>query len=540
MKKKLSIALAAVFATGSILAGCSNSKSEGEKNKSSDQVLNILEKGEIPSLDTSKATDGVSFGVFVNTNEGLYRLDKDNKPTPGVAESVDISEDKKTYTFKLRESKWSNGDAVTAHDFVYSWQRAVDPNTASEYAFILNGIKNAAAITKGEMSVDKLGVEAKDDSTLVVSLSNPVPYFLELTSFPTYFPLNEKFVTEKGKDYALEADAALYNGPFVMSDWTHEQGYTLKKNSEYWDEETVKLEKINVKMIKDTATAVNLYKTDKVDRIILDSENVEQFKDSDEFHTYIDPRVHFMKFNQTHEVFANEKVRLAFSLAYEKTGITEEILNDGSIPANGLVPKGFVTGPDGDDFREKNGDLNTFDADKAKQLWAEAKKELGKDSIKVEMLNFNDAANPKIGEYIKEQLESNLEGLEVIINQQPFKQKIEAETKMDYEFSLSAWGPDYPDAMTFMDLFLTDSPFNGMKYSNELYDQLVTDANGDLLTDLPVRFEALLEAEKVLLSDAAISPIFQRGFAFVEKKRVKGVVKQNFGGDYSYKWTYIE
>ncbi len=163
------------------------------------QVLNLTESQEIPSMDSVKATDQVSFLALNNVMEGLYRLDKDNKATPGVAESYKKSDDGKKYTFTLnKNAKWSNGEPVTAKDFVFSWKRAVDKNTAAEYAYIMFDVKNAKAINEGKAALDTLGVKAVDDYTLEVELENAVPYFVELTSFGTFYPQNEKFVNEKG------------------------------------------------------------------------------------------------------------------------------------------------------------------------------------------------------------------------------------------------------------------------------------------------------------------------------------------------------
>ncbi|MBO9128152.1 peptide ABC transporter substrate-binding protein [Bacillus sp. 165] len=549
MKKKLTVLTAAVLSTSMFLTACGSNETASTDKKddkksgalADKQVLNLLETSEIPSMDTSKSTDSVSFKVFVNSMEGLYRLDKDNKPTPGMAEKVDISEDQKTYTFHLRDAKWSNGEPVTAQDFVFAWRRAVDPVTASEYAFILGDVKNAVKVNNKELPLDQLGVTAQDDKTLVVELEHPVPYFLELTSFPTFFPLKEKYVTEKGDKYALEADSVLYNGPFVMNDWKHEQSYQLTKNPNYWDKDAVKLEEINVNIVKDTATGVNLYETGDADRVTLTAEFVDKYKSSPEYKTYQDPRLFFIRFNEKDPVFGNQKVRKAIDLAYDKEGIANVILNDGSLAAYSLVPKNFVKGPDGKDFRAGNGDFNhgKDNVENAQKLWAEAKKELGKDQITVEMLNYDSDSAKKIGEYIKEQLEKNLDGLTITIKQQPFKQKLDLEKSLDYQFSFSGWGPDYPDPMTFVDMFITESPFNEMAYSNPKYDELVKAAKGDLLTDLPARWKALQDAEKILFDDAAISPVYQRGVAVIEKPYVKGIAKHTFGGDYSYKWAYI-
>ncbi|MFD3445876.1 peptide ABC transporter substrate-binding protein [Microbacteriaceae bacterium 4G12] len=550
MKKKVTLLTAAVLSTSVFVTACNSDKASTTEKKKDDksssealadkQVLNITETSEIPSADTTKSTDNVSFKVFVNAMEGLYRLDKDNKPTPGMAKSVDISQDKKTYTFHLRDAKWSNGDPVKAQDFVFAWQRAVDPATAAEYAFILFDVKNGAKINKKELPVDQLGVKAKDDKTLVVELDNPVPYFLELTTFPTFFPINEQFMKAQGDKYALEADKLLYNGPFTMTEWKHEQSWKLQKNPNYWDKDKVKLQEINTSVVKNTATAVNLYESNEVDRVTLSAEFVDKFRGKPDFKTALDTRLFFMRFNEKNPVFKNQKVREAFDLAYDKEGIANVILNDGAQAGYYLVPKSFVKGPDGKDFRTigdyRKGKDN---AAKAKKLWEEAKKELGQDKLTLEMLNYDNDSAKKVGEYIKEQLEKNLPGLTVTIKQQPFKQKLDLEKKFDYQFSFSGWGPDYPDPMTFIDMFTSDSAFNQMGYSNPKYDDLVKKAKGELLTDEKARWKALQDAEKILFDDAAISPIYQRSVAYLEKEKVKGVAFHNFGGQYSYKWTYI-
>ncbi|PGA05831.1 peptide ABC transporter substrate-binding protein [Bacillus toyonensis] len=550
MKRKTTTIAALALSTSVLVAGCGNgekastTKKESSKGMADKQVLNLLETAEIPSMDTSKSTDSVSFRVFVNAMEGLYRLDKDNKPTPGMAKDVKISEDKKTYTFELRDAKWSNGDPVRAQDFVYAWQRTLDKAIAAEYAFILFDVKNAQKVNKGEVPSDQLGVKAKDDKTLVVELEQPAPYFLELTSFPTFFPLNEKYVKEQGDKYGLEADKLLYNGPFTMSEWKHEQSYQLKKNPNYWDKDAVKLQEINVGIVKETSTGVNLYDSDQADRVILSSEFVDKYKKNkpDEFKTKLDPRMYFLRFNQKNATFKNQKVREAIDLAYDKKGIADVILNDGSLPAYFLVPEKFTKGPDGKDFRTVNKNFRDSkdNAAKAKKLWEEAKKELGQDTITVELLNDDNGSRKKVGDFIKEELEKNLPGIKVNLKQQPYKQKLDLEKKFQYEFSLSAWSPDYPDPMTYIDMFVTGSSFNEMDYSNPKYDDLVAKSKGELLKDDAARWKALAEAEKILIGqDVAISPTYQQSTAYLEKTYVNGIANHTFGGDFSYKWAYI-
>jgi oligopeptide transport system substrate-binding protein len=555
-KKKIAAIVAPVLMASMALAACGSSdkastetkdggKSEGKL--ASKQVLNLLENQEIPSIDSSLAKDEVSFIVLNNVMEGLYRLDKNQKATPGFAESYTKSADGKTYTFKLRkDAKWSNGDPVTAKDFVFAWKRAVDPNTKSEYAYIMFDVKNAQAINEGKAAPDTLGVKAVDDYTLEVQLEHAVPYFLDLTSFATFYPLNEKFVKEQGNKFGLEASTTLYNGPFVLSDWKHEQGWQYKKNDKYWDSKNVKLSEINFSVVKDVGTAVNLYEAGDVDRVNrISSEFVDKYKgNKEEFVPEQDPGTYFLRFNQKRNgkdtVFANKNVRLAFAKAFDKKALANVILNDGSTPADYLVGKNFVKGSDGKDFRAKYGDLLTTDTKKAKEYWEKAKKELGTDKVTVELLNYDTSTSKKTGEYLKDQLEKNLPGLTVNIKQQPFKQKLDLETKMDYDFSYAGWGPDYPDPMTFLDMFETGNSHNEMNYSNPEYDKIIQAGKTTLLTNPKERLDQLAKAEKILLDDAAIAPIFQRGDANIQRPYVKGIARHNFGGLYSYKWAYVE
>ncbi|ENQ3107923.1 oligopeptide transport system substrate-binding protein [Bacillus sp. 491mf] len=557
--KKITAVVAPVLAMSVALTACSGAgdKKASTEPKSGDnkteaklaakQVLNLVEANEIPSMDVSKSTDTVSSLILGNTMEGLYRLDKDNKPIPGIAESHKKSDDGKKYTFKLRkDAKWSNGDPVTAKDFVFAWQRLLDPKTAAEYAFIAYDIKNAKAINEGKSPVDSLGAKAVDDYTLEVELDNPVPYFLGLTAFTSFLPLNEKVVKEHGDKYGLEADKMVYNGPFKMSEWKHEQGWKVVKNDQYWDKSTVKLDEINWSVVKEQSTRVNLYESGQLDRVGLTAEYVDKYKaNKDEFGTLLEPSTFFLRLNQKRNgqdtVFKNKKVRQAIAMAFDKKALTNVILNDGSKPVDALIPEKFAAGPDGKDYREtfKSTGIKT-DVKKAKQVWEDAKKELGKEEVTVEFLNYDTDSAKKIGEYLKEQLEKNLPGLKVNMKLQPFKQKLKLETAQDYDFSYAGWNPDYADPMTFLDMFQTGNPQNEMGYSNAKYDEIIKKSQGELLTDPKKRWEEMSKAEKILLDDeAALVPMFQSGKSFLQRPTVHNIYKHNVGSQYSYKWAYI-
>ncbi|EDL65876.1 peptide ABC transporter substrate-binding protein [Bacillus sp. SG-1] len=546
MKKQSLILLSILLVLSAFLTACgggndNNGDTAGTDGGKNEQVLNLLESSEIPSLDSTLGTDSVSFNVMNNVFEGLYRLGEDDEPVLGMAsEEPEVSEDGKTYTFKLRDAKWSNGEPVTAQDFEYAWKKALNPDNASEYAYIMFDIKNAEKVNNGELPVEEAGIKAIDDKTLQVELETIVPYFKSLLTFATFLPQNQAYVEEQGDQYGLEAANAIYNGPFVLSDWKHEQSFQMKKNADYWEADVVKLEEINFNIVKDTSTRVNLYETNETDVAVLSEQYVDSYKDDPNFNTRLRTSTFFLRLNQNNEVLANKNARKAFDAAWDKEGVVQVLLNDGSIPAYYLVPDDFVTGPNGDDFRDTNGQLGEYNPEKAAELWNTAKEELGIETASLELLNYDSENSRKIGEYLKEQLESTLEGLTITISQQPFKQKLEVEQRGDYDFSFAGWGPDYPDPMTFLDMFVTGSSYNQTGFSNEKYDQLINDAQTTLLDDPEKRWEALLEAERILLEEQAISPMFQDGSAYLQREYVKNLYRHSFGADYSYKWTYIE
>lgn len=398
MKKKIPLLLASTLTASMLLGACSYQKDDAkakgkEKTTSSSngkQVLNLTELSEIPSMDASLASDSASSTALNNTMEGLYRIGKDQKRVPGIAEDVQKLDDGKKYIFKLRkDAKWSNGEPVTAKDFVYSWKRAVNPDTKATYSYIMFDIKNAEKIHKKELPADQLGVKAIDDYTLEVELDNPVPYFVDLTVYPVFYPLNENFVKAQGDKFGLEANTTLYNGPFVMSDWKHEQSFQFKKNPSYWDNKTVKIEEINFNIVKNTSTDVNLYETNSIDRAALTSEFVDKFRQSSEFHTRKEAGVAYLRFNQSNQYLSNKNLRKAISMSFDRDNIAKVILNNGAIGAYGFVGKDFAEGPNKKDFRSENGKLVETNPKEAKKLWETAKKELGTDKIELEFLNFD-------------------------------------------------------------------------------------------------------------------------------------------------------
>lgn len=534
------------------LSACSSGNSESaanedstDKNGDPKQELSLLSKDTIPTMDPHMGTDVISFQFIGESREGLYRLGDNLDLKPGIAKDHQVSEDGLTWTFNLREAaKWSNGDSVTAHDFVYAWQRAVNPETGSEYGpYMMGGvIKNATAINKGEKDMEDLGVKADGDFTLVVTLEKPTPYFESLTTRSTFMPLNQKFVEEQGDKFATSADTLLSNGPFLLKDWeSTSSSWNLVKNPDYWDEESVKLEKLIFDVVKDPQTSVDLYESGKVDRTDLNSDLVDQFSAQDDFVVTPETALYYLKLNQTKsEALANNNIRKALSMAIDKSSLVNELLNDGSIVSNGFAPQNFAKHPEtGEGFREINGDLITYDVEAAKELWNKGLKEIGKEKVELEILSSDTEISKTLGEYLANQLSKNLPGLTIKLKQVPFEQRLDLDTNMDYQIEIAGWGPSYLDLYTWMDLWLTDGGNNKTGYSNKEYDKLVKSTVDKLALDPVKRFEAFLEAEKILAEDVPVVPLYQSGRSQLIAPKIEGVISRPFGPKYEYKWAEV-
>ncbi|CAM3663355.1 peptide ABC transporter substrate-binding protein [Mesobacillus zeae] len=555
-KSKFSLLLVLTLVFSLFLSACSGSKdTSGDKEKGESasnvkQEIKMLDTSEIPTMDTSLAEGSTSFTYIANVGEGLYRLNKDHKPAPALADGKPkISEDKKVFTFKLREAKWSNGDPVTAEDFVFAWQRAIDPNTASPYGpYMMNGkIKGANEITEAgaankEYDLNTLGIKALDEKTLEVTLEQPFVYWEDLFAFPTFYPQNKKFVEEKGKAYASNAGNLLYNGPFKLTKWegTAATDWVLEKNEDYWDAKNVKLEKISVNVVKDSNSAVNAFEAGETDMTgLLSSDIVPEYEGDDRMVSWLEPTVFWLKMNQQNKALKNVNIRKAIAQGFNKKDLASSILNNGSIPANYFVPKDFVEF-DGKDFREKNGDLIKYDVKAAKEAWEKGLKELGVDKLEIRYLGGDTEAAKKTDSYMKNQLEKNLPGLTVKLESVPFSVRLERDNSQDYDLQFAGWGPDYGDAISFTDLWLTGGGSNRMDYSNPKYDELVKKAQTEYATKPKENWEAQQEAEKIMLEDAGVAPVYQRAANILLNPNVKGLAIYNYGPDYGFKWVEVK
>ncbi|RIN32082.1 peptide ABC transporter substrate-binding protein [Staphylococcus succinus] len=529
-----------LIALSVVLAGCSSA--EGVYSDKGQVFRKVLPQ-DISSLDTALVTDTVSFDVFNQIYEGLYTLDKNDKAQPGVAKDMPKkSNGGKTLTIKLRkDAKWSNGDPVTAQNFEYAWKRVVNPKTASEYAYIMYDLKNAEAINTGKKDIDKLGVKAVNDHTLKVELNKPIPYISELLAFATFMPQNEKVVNKYGEQYGTTAEKSIYNGPFKVEDWKVEDKIQLAKNKDYWDKKKVHLDRVNYKVLKDQQAGASLYDTGSVDDTLITADQVDKYEGNPGLKKRLLASTFYIKLNRDNvPEFKNKDLRLAISQAIDKEGYVNAVKNDGSSATDGFTSKYTAKSPDGKDFTESIQSPLSYNPKAAKKHYDKAKKELGIKNLTFTM-NTEDTAEKKISaEYIKSQVEKNLPGVTMKIKQLPFKQRINQEHSETFEASLSGWGPDYPDPLTFLSIMTTGNASNNTGWGNKEYDKLIKDANGKLLQKPDERQAAMKKAEEIMLQEAPVAPIYQKGEAHLTNPQVKGLIYHQIGGDTSLKEVRID
>lgn len=550
MKKKVFAGLLLSSALLLFSACSTNGKDQGTDDSAagSSKEFNSVVQQEMPSADPSIATDTISFTALNNVYEGIYRLNAEDQPEPaGAAEKAEISEDGLTYRIKLKEdAKWSNGDPVVADDYVYGWQRTVDPKTKSEYAYLYEPVKNASPIINGEAKVEDLGIKAVNDHELEITLEKPVPYFDYLLAFPSFFPQNRAIGEKMGDKFATKSENSVYNGPFTLEEFDGpgtDTDWVYKKNEQYWDKDNVALDKVNVTVVKEPATSLNLFNDGQADDVVLSGELAQQNKDKPGYFPATEARTAYLEFNQreANSPYKNANLRKAFSYAIDREALVKQVLADGSAASTGLIPKDTAKNPEtGKDFAEEAGDLVPYDKDKAKKHWEQAKKELGIDTLTVRLNSSDDDITKKVAQYIQNSLEQNLDGVKITPEPVPFSVRLDRESSGNFDVTLSGWGADYLDPSSFTDLFITGSPYNRGHWSNQTYDDFVKSSQTAHAANPKERWNDLMGAQNTLIEEMAVIPVYQKVEAHLINPKFKNIVHHAAGAGWDYKWTTVE
>ena len=535
--KTVKVLLTAATAAG-MLAGCGS--------KTDTDTFRFASELDIQGMDSTVVNDGMSFNAIHAITDGLTAVNNKGKTAPALAKSWDVSEDGKTYTFHLRDAKWSNGDKVTANDFVYSWRKII--KEAGNYAYMLGSegasVKNAdTLIDLGTNATDEqmatLGVTAKDDKTLVVELDNKVPYFTDLMAFPCYFPQNQKFVEKCGKNYGTKPEYTISNGAYTMTKWVKGNKATFTKNDKYYDAKTVGTKNLEMYLVQDPKTAAQNFDNGKVDYATINSTLVDKYKDKDTFTTFNEGYLFYLQVNVKNNTLANKNLRYALSYAINRKDLCENVLKDGSKEATGFVPSQLSISPAGKDFRDDADKYVSYDQKKAQEYLDAAKKELGTDTITIDLLYGTDESPmDTMAEYLQGSF-SKLKGLKVNMVATVKKDRIyNRQANGNFQVACTRWGPDYADPTTYLNLLSTGNSNNYGKYSNAKYDALMEQVQTE--SDLTKRWSLMVEAEKVAMEDLADIPVFEKGSAALKAKNVSGLVQVPVGVPYTFKYVKVK
>lgn len=546
MKRPVVMTSLFVLLTG-LFAGCSSGNTptqttpDKQQQTTPAQQANVqaaaeqtlhMNAAEPETLDSGLSNDVISGAFIRSLYDGLVRLDKDGKPVHSVASDIQVSADKKVYTFTLRDSKWSNGDPVTAQDFAFGWMRVLNPKTASGSAYKYYPIKNARAFYEGKAKAEDVGIKVVNDKTLQVTLENPTPYFLTLATF--YYPVNQK-VVEANPDWAKKPESIVTNGPFKLVNWQHKNKIELAKNEHYWDKDVVKFNEIEFSMIEDTNTELELFNSGELDWAGgpisgLPADAIGPLRDEGKLQTMKRATNYYLLFQTQKPPFTNSKIRKAFAYAINRSDIAENIGQAGQTPLMGFVPLSASLKPEG---YFKDNDVET-----AKQLLAEGMKEMGITKLpEITYLYNTSDLNKKIAEALQAQWKQAL-GVDVKLINKELKVMFDDQEQGKYMISRTGWTGDYNDSVNFLELMMEKySSNNSTFWFSEKYVELVKKAYAE--PDEAKRNQYLVEAENILMEEMPVTGVYSSVNSWVQNEKVKGITVDPLGY-IDFKWGYKE
>ena len=563
MKKKLISLLAAGVSCMMLLVGCgSNNPGEAGSGaeKDSEQVLNTIYFN-VATLDANDTTDNQSSTILNAVQEGLVRIENNGETEEIVAagaESWETSEDGLTWTFKLRKMDWSDGEPVVAQHYVDSFHRILNPDNGFAYSFLAYDIVGAEEYNTGKGSLDAVGIKAVDDYTLEFKLKHPLPYFVSKVSYTVFHPIRLDVIEKLGDKYASEITDTVYNGPFKIESWDNGNSMVLVKNDTYWDAENVYLEKINMTNIKEFATQAQLFESQELDISGAQTDYIEKWSeraDAGEFQklTGEDPGSFYLYFNQTSKsadgILKNAKIRKAIGLSIERDVYTKDLVGRYE-SAYGLIPTAIYSGDE--KYRDQvegplAADAKTYvnNKEKLQELFKEGLKELGlqtDDLSKYELTYLNQGESElqkQRAEWMAQQISGNL-GIKINVETQAdWGVYLDIMDKLEYDFTLSGWGADYNDPMSFLDIWVSNGGNNHTGYADAKYDELLAsvykEKDQDKITEIYKELET-----KLVNEDAVISPVYYTDKYSFYQNYVKDIQFTSFGSVYEFKHAYIQ
>lgn len=525
MKKKL-LTLGTVLAAMTLTA-CG--QANGSKAKTS---LNLMESDVVASLDTSATASIPQWDTLVQTMAGLYKSDKNDNPVPAMAKSYKKSKDGTRYTFYLRKAKWSNGDQVTAQDFVTAWRKGVSPTAMSGYNYIFKGIKNAAAISSGKKKASTLGVKALDAHTLQVDLEYPMPTFVQKMVMPAFYPMDTQLVAKYGKKYGTTSKAMAFNGAFKVTGWKNtDEKWHLVKNKFYYAASEVKLQTMNYQVVKDSNTAHQLFEQGSLDDATVTGTTAQGLQKSKNLYHLYRSGNDFLNVNMAKgKTLSNVDLRHALYLVMDRNQLAKKVLADGSKASytfsapNAAKYPGTKT-----DFAKKAQPTETYNVAKAKKLWAKGLKEASLKSVTLTLVTSDTTTDKNVGEFVQSQVQGKLSNVKVEVKSLPSKSSMNLVTTGKYDLYLSLWLNDYADPISELETLQSDNSHNYGKYESTAFNQQLNLARSKNATTTKAYFANLLAAQKQMNKDYPVLPLYTMVEDHLVKSNLKGVLWHKVG-----------
>lgn len=532
MKHNQLIGILILGASSLLLGACSNSQA------SSNKTLNITIPGKAMTADPDKALDTNSSLIQRQIYEGIYSMDANGKIIPGVASKiVKPTNNGKTYTFNLRKNaNWSNGDPVTAQDFVLSLRRHLDPKTKSQNTDSLKAIKNYQGVYTGKLPTSKLGIKALSKHKLQIQLNQRTTWFDFLLT--EIYPLSQNAIAKYGSQYGTSSEKTVSNGAYELADWNvSKDSWTYKANDDYWNAKTTKIRTIKARVVSDPSTAQNLFKSGQVQETQVSGQFVKADENDKSLHITPQNRLNYLMFNAQNKTLNNPNLARAVSKALDRTAITKQVLQDGSVAAQSEIIKDQYEDPrTGKDYYGSH-KLQTYNLKQAKAYWETFQKQTGKTSLTVELLTDDTDSDKKVGQYVQGQLEKYLPGLKINLTSIPHAQHVSRDFAGKFEFNLTGYSTEYPDPTDMMNLATKGNTINFTQWTDAKYEALMAKANNLGKYSDKERAAYIQQADERLMAIQGTIPLYQPATAHLLSTKVGGI---HYGMlNYSlYKYAY--
>lgn len=539
-KKHFTLKLLMVLFLTAAVSGCSQSASSSKKQSNTNKnTITLMQTNELLSLDTSNHADLTTWNILENTMEGLYKPDSKHQPAPAMATKVVSPTANGTlYTFPLRHNaKWSNGDPVTAQDFVTAWQRSVAPTAKSGYNYIFSGIKNADAIIAGKKAPQTLGVKALGCYQLQVELEHPMPYFNKMMVMPAFFPENQTALKKFGNNYGTNSQRLYYNGAFKATGWDGtNESWTLKPNKYYYDKKAIHLQAIKYLVVKDPNTAHELFEQHKLDDATITGVTAKELqKDKNLIHQKRAGN-YYLRINlANNQPLTNNNMRQALNLVLDRRALTKDVLADGSVPAYTYTAKDLATDPtSGKDFANEHQPQQTYNVALARKLWQKGCSEAGlKKTVNLTLIGDDQTVTKNVAQFVQASIQKNLPAVKVTMRNIPEKSASAAVKSGKFNLAQTLWLADFADPISFIGILTKNNPQNYGKYNDDEFNQLYQAAL-ESSTSTNQYWQNMNKLEERLNQTVPVLPLYQMVESHLVNSRLHGVLSHPVGeNDYT-------